>query len=180
MLRLNWARPMRSPVCCSCHGIKSFAHATCVMRLWLWLPVASHQPLSNADILLSPTLPRTHPSSSGSNHPSENGTPTESRGSAVVHWRTHEETAHHSHLCDCRIQRGLSSMFSRERLKSLFFFFLIRSSYPFPPSEHKTKMRIPLSCDNFPRVKPIECHWAVSNLSGKVLERYSRMLDVHV
>lgn len=47
-------------------------------------------------------------------------------------------------------------------------------------SEHKMKMRGPLSGDNFPWVRPIECYSSVSNLSGKVLERYSRMLDAGV
>lgn len=38
----------------------------------------------------------------------------------------------------------------------------------------------PLSADNFPWAKPIERYSSVSNLSGKVLERYSRMPDADV
>lgn len=99
----NWARLLRSPVCRSCHRTKSLARAMCEMRLWLWLLVASHQPLSSLDFLLSPTLTSTHPSSSGCNHPSENTTSMESQGSAPVHWQTREEITYHSQMCDCRI-----------------------------------------------------------------------------
>lgn len=37
-----------------------------------------------------------------------------------------------------------------------------------------------MSPDNFPWAKPIERYSAVSNMSAKVSERYSRMLDAHV
>lgn len=145
----------------------------CVMRL----PAASRQPFSGQDILLSWALPSTHPSSSGCNHPSENATSMESEGSAPVHWQTRKEITYHSQRCDCRIL-PVSPVSSRKVSKLLFFPLIL--FHPFSPSEHKMKMRSPLSSDNFPGVKPIERYRAVSNLSGKVLERYSRMLDVHV
>lgn len=70
-----------------------------------------------------------------------------------------------SQMCDCR---------KLPAFKNLKIFL---SPYV---SEHKMKMRGPLSGDNFPWVRPIECYSSVSNLSGKVLERYSRMLDAGV
>lgn len=62
------------------------------------------------------------------------------------------------------------------------FFFIFQSktfkSFSLPMHQNiKTEMSSPLSGDNFPWVKPIEHYSAVSNLSGKVLERYSRTLD---
>lgn len=46
---------------------------------------ASHYPLSSFDILLSSSLPSTHPSSTRCNHPSENAAPSESLRSASLH-----------------------------------------------------------------------------------------------
>lgn len=45
--------------------------------------------------------------------------------------------------------------------------FPLAPFFPLPTSEHKMKMRSPLSADNFPGVKPIYCHWAVSNNQGR-------------
>lgn len=171
ILLLSWAGLLRRTVYCPCHRIESSGYAMCDMRQWLWMPVASHQLLSSLDILLSSAVSSIHPSSSGCNHPSENSTCVESRGYTAVQRQTREEITYHSQLCDCWI---LPVCFLKGSLQTLSLF---RSIFP---SEHKTKMRSPLSCDNFPGVQPIECYWAVSNLSGKVLERYSRMLDVHV
>lgn len=130
ILLLNWAGILRSPVCCSCSWIKSLARAMCVMRL----PVASRQPLSGLDILLSSALPSTHPSSSGCNHPSENATSMESEGSAPVLWQTRKEITYHSQTCDCRIL-PVSPASSRKVSKLVFFPSLY--SIHFPPQNIK-------------------------------------------
>lgn len=140
------------------------------MGLRLWLPVANHQPSSSLDILLSPTLPSAHPSSSGCNHPSENSTSMESRGIGSCAL-TNPRGNYLSFTAAWLSNTASLSCFFKKGGKNLKLFLF--SPYPFSPSEHKTKMRSPLSCDNFPWVKPIECYWAVSNLSGKVLKRYS-------
>lgn len=129
VLLLSGARLLRMAVCCSCHRTKSLAHAMCEMRLWLWLPVASHQLLSSLDILLSPTLSSKHPSSSGWNHPSENTTFMESQGSAPVQRQTREEMTDRSQMRDCRIVSAFPVFSLKESLNT----FPLPNH--FPPSE---------------------------------------------
>lgn len=159
--RLNWARLSTRAVYCS-----EDEEFLCETRL----PVASHQPPNSLAILLSLTLFRTHPSSSERNHPSENTTEI--------------------HLCASAEPGGNDLVFTGvwlwkpASLPGNFFVFFLSQNFkiflsPYV-SEHKMKMRSPLSGGNFPWVKPIEHYSAVSNLSGKVFERYSRMLDAHV
>lgn len=132
ILLLSWAGLLRRTVYCPCHRIESSAYPMCDVRQWLWMPVASHQPLSSLDILLSSAVSSIHPSSSGCNHPSENSTCVESRGYAAVQRQTREEITYHSQLCDCWI---LPVCFLKGSLQTLSLF---RSIFP---SEHKTKMR---------------------------------------
>lgn len=102
-------------------------------------------------------------------------------------WKHHSAAASQIHLC-ASAEPGGNDLVSTDvwlwkpaSLPGIFFlrrnFKIFLSPYV---SEHKMKMRSPLCGDNFPWVKPIEHYSAVSNLSGKVFERYSRTLDAHV
>ena len=140
---LNWPRLSRSAVCKSCERIKSLSCVLNEMRLWLWLPVASHQPVFSLDILLSPTSPIMHPSSSRCNHPSENITSAE-----ILSCASTKPQGNHLSFADAWSQNTSSiSCFS---FFVLSFFFISKSqkyfSHPVNFSPQDVKRRWEAHC----------------------------------
>lgn len=153
------------------------------MKPWLQLQWEVINRRATLDILLSASPLCAHLSSSQVVSPSETPRSCKVCGTRKVFVlrQTYLDITYHPSLCDRQKTASLSPAFFKRSLRSPFPFSVFPSiSPPLHPSEHKPKMRSPLSCDNFPWGKHIERYRAVSNLSGKVLERYPRALDVHV
>lgn len=117
--------------------------------------------------------PPHHPSSSGGNHLLRKHHPARRATSVLIRGAARKRLS--VHRCVIGGENLPASLCK-------FFFFIFQSktlkSFSLPMYQSiKTEMSSPLSGDNFPWVKPIEHYSAVSNLSGKVLERYSRPLD---
>lgn len=134
------------------------------------LPVASHHPPNSLAILPSPTwFPPTSIIFRRQSSPPKTPPCLQSRLCAYAEPRGNDLA-----FADVWLGKTCRSPFA------IFFSFQSKTFKSFSPPMYqniKTEMSSPLSGDNFPWVKPIEHYSAVSNLSGKVLERYSRTLD---